>query len=79
MGIIISFYDMLACELACYVALGVNEHNNNFGKPGTSGGWRVYRRRKEREKAREKKREKLHPLRAHFRRQNAPRNLTCTT
>lgn len=79
MGIIISFYDMLACELACYFALGVNEHNNNFGKPGTSGGWRVYRRRKEREKAREKKREKFHPLRAHFRRQNAPRNLTCTT
>ena len=52
-------------ELACYFAFVANEHNNNFGKP---------RRRKVR-----KKKKKANPLRAHFRDQNSPRNLTCTT
>ena len=52
-------------ELACYFAFVANEHNNNFGKP---------RRRRVR-----KKKKKANPLRAHFRDQNSPRNLTCTT
>ena len=75
----IDIFDTLASECTNYLALKVNENNNNSGKPGTPGGERAYRRRKEREKTRKKKKERFHPLRAHFRDQNAPRKLKCTT